>query len=100
MPDDQAELARQWIEDLRNAADEDGPPPHSETLASLDRGLADVAAGRLKSIAEYDHERGAVTYRLVIAQEAEKGIDRLDRPTARRIRARFDQLAEDPFDSS
>lgn len=58
MPDDQAELARQWIEDLRNAADEDGPPLHSETLASLDRGLADVAAGRVKSIAEYDHERG------------------------------------------
>lgn len=39
-----------------------------------------------------------MTYRLVIAQEAEKVIDRLDRPTARRIRARFDQLAEDPFD--
>ena len=58
MPDDQAELARQWIEDLRNATDEDGPPLHSETLASLDRGLADVAAGRVKSIAEYDHERG------------------------------------------
>jgi hypothetical protein len=26
LPDDQAELARLWIEDLRYATDEDGPP--------------------------------------------------------------------------
>jgi mRNA interferase RelE/StbE len=39
-----------------------------------------------------------VTYRVVVAHEAEKILDRLDRPTERRIRTRFLQLAEDPFD--
>jgi mRNA interferase RelE/StbE len=39
-----------------------------------------------------------VTYRVVVADEAEKVLDRLDRPTESRIRARFVQLAEDPFD--
>ena len=32
------------------------------------------------------------------AHEAEKLLDRLDSPTERRIRNRFRQLAEDPFD--
>jgi hypothetical protein len=58
LADDQAELARVWLEDLRFASDEDGPPPDAETLASLDRGIADVAAGRVKSLEEYEHERG------------------------------------------
>ena len=40
-----------------------------------------------------------MTYRVVVAHEAEKILDRLDRPTERRIRARFLQLAEDPFDT-
>ena len=40
-----------------------------------------------------------MTYRVVVAHETEKVLDRLDRPTERRIRARFLQLAEDPFDS-
>jgi len=48
LPEDQAELARAWLQDLRGAADEDGPPLDAEALASLDRGLADVAAGRVK----------------------------------------------------
>jgi len=39
-----------------------------------------------------------VSYRVVIAHEAEKILDRLDRPTERRIRTRIVQLAEDPFD--
>ena len=30
----------------------------AEALASLDRGLADVAAGRVKPLAEYERERG------------------------------------------
>lgn len=38
-------------------------------------------------------------YRVVIAREAEKILDRLDRPTEQRIRTRIIQLAEDPFDS-
>jgi len=58
LPEEQAELARVWLEDLRHAADEDGPPLDAEALASLDRGLADVAAGRTKSIDEYECERG------------------------------------------
>lgn len=37
-------------------------------------------------------------YTVVVAHEAEKILDRLDRPTERRIRARFVQLSEDPFD--
>ena len=39
-----------------------------------------------------------MTYRVVVAHEAEKILDRLDRPTEQRIRARFVQLAEGPFD--
>jgi mRNA-degrading endonuclease RelE of RelBE toxin-antitoxin system len=40
-----------------------------------------------------------VNYRVVIAHEAEKVLDRMDRPTERRIRTRVVQLAADPFDS-
>src|SRR5437868_1014082 len=58
LPDEQTELARLWLEDLRNAVDENGPPLDAEALASLDRGLADVAAGRVKPLAEYERERG------------------------------------------
>ena len=39
-----------------------------------------------------------MSYRVVIAHEAEKILDRLDRPTEQRIRSRILQLAEDPFD--
>jgi mRNA interferase RelE/StbE len=39
-----------------------------------------------------------VTYRVSITHEAEKILDRLDRPTEQRIRTRFGQLADDPFD--
>ena len=58
LPEDQAELARQWLEDLRNAADASGEPLDAETLASLDRGLADIEAGRVKSLEDYERERG------------------------------------------
>jgi hypothetical protein len=58
LPEEQTELALLWLEDLRDAADEDGPQLDAEVLASLDRGLADVAAGRVKPLAEYEHERG------------------------------------------
>ena len=57
-PEDQAELARQWLEDLRDAADASGEPLDAETLVSLDRGLADIAAGRVKSLEDYERERG------------------------------------------
>lgn len=58
LPDDQAELARVWLEDLRGAADDGGPPLDAEALASFDRGIADVAAGRVKSLDDYKNERG------------------------------------------
>jgi mRNA interferase RelE/StbE len=38
-----------------------------------------------------------VTYTVSLAREAEKVLDRLDRPTERRLRSRISQLAEDPF---
>ena len=39
-----------------------------------------------------------MNYRANVAHEAEKVLDRLDRPTERRIRHRIAQLAGDPFD--
>jgi mRNA interferase RelE/StbE len=39
-----------------------------------------------------------VNYRVSVSHEAEKTLDRLDRPTERRLRARFVQLGDDPFD--
>ena len=58
LPADQTDLARVLLEDLRNAADASGPPLDEETLASLDRGLADIAAGRVKPLGAYNRERG------------------------------------------
>jgi hypothetical protein len=57
LPDDQAELARFLLEGLRDAGDSGGPPLEEEALASLDRGLADIAAGRVKPLDEYERER-------------------------------------------
>ena len=57
MPDDKEELARHWLEDLRDAADDGGPALDAETLASLDCGLADVAGGRAKPLAQYERYR-------------------------------------------
>jgi Putative addiction module component len=57
-PEDRAELARFLLEDLRGAADDHGPPLDEESLASVDRGIADIAAGRVKSIDEYEREGG------------------------------------------
>lgn len=39
-----------------------------------------------------------MNYRVSISHEAEKVLDRLDRPTEQRIRARLVRLAADPFD--
>ena len=58
LPEEQTEIARLWLEDLRHAADQDGPPLDADVLASLDRGVADVAARRVKSLADYERERG------------------------------------------
>jgi len=55
--DQQTDLACALLEDLRNAADIDGPPLDADTLPSLVRGLADVSAGRVKPLNEYERER-------------------------------------------
>jgi len=39
-----------------------------------------------------------VRFRVYLSHEAEKVLERLDRPAERRIRARLLQLADDPFD--
>jgi mRNA interferase RelE/StbE len=39
-----------------------------------------------------------VKYRITVSHEAEKILDRLDRQTERRLRARLGQLGDDPFD--
>jgi hypothetical protein len=39
-------------------ADGDGSPLDGESIASLERGLADVAAGRVKPLDDYQRERG------------------------------------------
>jgi hypothetical protein len=58
LPEDRAELAHAWLQYLRDAADEDGPPLDPEALTSLDRGLADLTSGRVKPLAQYEGERG------------------------------------------
>jgi hypothetical protein len=58
LPDDQAEFARLLLEDLRDAADLGNSPLDDESLASLDRGLAGIATGRVKPLDEYKRERG------------------------------------------
>jgi hypothetical protein len=58
LPDDQVDLARHWLEDLRDAADDDGPALDAAALASLDQGLADVSVGRTKPLEQYERERG------------------------------------------
>ena len=39
-----------------------------------------------------------MNFRVSVAHEAEKILDRLDRPTEQRVRDRFVHLAVDPFD--
>jgi hypothetical protein len=57
LPDAQADLARQWLEDLRDAADVGGLALDAETLVSLDQGLADIAAGHVTDLETYERER-------------------------------------------
>ena len=50
------EQARDLLEDLRDAADVDGPPLDEEALASLVRGLADIASNRMISLEDFERE--------------------------------------------
>ncbi len=56
LPDDRADLARQVLEDLRDASDANGEPPDSEAIASLDRGLADIEAGRVTLLEDFERD--------------------------------------------
>lgn len=58
LPEEQTEIARHWLEDLRDAAGQDGPSLDAQMLDSIDCGMADVATGRTKSFSEYERERG------------------------------------------
>lgn len=58
LPEEQTEIARHWLEDLRDAADLHGAPLDASILDSIDCGLADVAEGRTKSLSMYERERG------------------------------------------
>jgi hypothetical protein len=58
LPEEQVDLARHWLEDLRDAADAEGLPLAASALSSLDRALADVAEGRVKPLEQYERERG------------------------------------------
>ena len=53
------EQARQLLEELRYAsAAVDDEPLSKEDLASVERGMEDVRAGRVKSLGQYERERG------------------------------------------
>ncbi len=48
------EQASDFLEDLRGSADVDGPQLDEEALASLDRGLTDIAANRTISFEDFE----------------------------------------------
>lgn len=50
------EHASELLNDLQDAADVNGPPLDSETRASLDRGLADIATDRVVSLEEFENK--------------------------------------------
>lgn len=58
LSEDQVDLARHWLEDLRDAAGDDGPAMEAAALASLRQGLADSAEGRAKPLDQNERERG------------------------------------------
>ena len=64
-----------WLEDMLHGPDLDGSSLDAATLASLDRGLTDIAGGRNKPLEEYDRPRsGEILDRL--AGSAERRIRR------------------------
>ena len=56
LADRHLEEARRFLHDLRASEADDSLD--ADALASLDRGLADIRAGRLKSLEDYERERG------------------------------------------
>jgi hypothetical protein len=50
------EEAQGLLDEIRGAADLDGLPLDEEALASLDRGLADIASNRVISLEDFERE--------------------------------------------
>ncbi len=85
LPEDQTELARVLLEDLRDGPDVDGPPLDAEIARPRPRRYrrrARQAARRIQA------RTRVVNYRVIVSHEAEKVLDRLDRPTEQRILGR------------
>ena len=57
LPEVGLDEARQFLKRL-SELEPDDEPLDAEALASLDRGLADIRAGRVKVLREYERERG------------------------------------------
>ena len=57
LPESYLERARRFLQDLR-ASKTDDEFLDADALASLDRGLADIRAGRVKALDDYERERG------------------------------------------
>lgn len=60
LPEDQLAEAHQFLQDLVRGANSEAAdePLDPETLASLERGLEDIRAGRVKSLEQYEKDRG------------------------------------------
>ena len=56
LPEDQVDVARGYLEDLRDAIDDD-EPLDAPTLKALDEAMADVAAGNFITLEEYERHR-------------------------------------------
>jgi hypothetical protein len=53
LPEDHA---RELLDDPLDAADVDGPALDQSTLASLERGLSDISAGRVISLEDFEKQ--------------------------------------------
>ena len=77
---------------------EPNEPLSAETLAGIQEGLDDVRNGRTMSADEYRRTRGLSKYEIRLSHRAQRDLDRLDKPTQKRIVRRLEHLAEDPYD--
>jgi len=48
--------AAELLRDLRDASDAGGAPLSAESLASLERGIADIAVGRVITLEEFERK--------------------------------------------
>src|ERR1700733_7966827 len=90
LPEDQTELARVLLEDLRDAADPGGLPLDDETVASLDRGLAHSPRDGSSRSTNTNANAGCELSRLRLSRSRKSS-----QPA--RPPLRFVQLGDDPF---